>query len=126
MKKILMATILTLGALALAGTAFAQDFEAEIDCGGVFQPGDMVPLTVRFENQTQQTIPLQVEVRMSVPGLGQFTLANGRFNLGPNEDRDITRRVTLPLSAPNGSYQGSVTASSPDETSFDTCSFQVQ
>jgi uncharacterized membrane protein len=106
--------------------AMAQQFDAEIDCGGVFAPGDQVPLTLRFENQTLQSIAIKGDVTVRVPGLGDFEYRQGNFTLGPNEDRDFNLTLNLPQNAPNGSYTVRLRAMSNQEMTFDTCSFQVQ
>ena len=112
--------------LVSALPAMAQHFNAEIDCGGVFAPGDQVPLTLRFENQTQQNIAIEGDVMVRVPGLGNFDYRQGNFTLGPNQDRQFNLTLNLPQNAPNGSYTVRLTARSNQEMTFDTCSFQVQ
>lgn len=127
MSSLARTTVVMLALLVVSALpAMAQQFEAEIDCGGVFAPGDQVPLTLRFENQTLQSIPIDGDVTVRVPGLGDFPYRQGSFTLGPNEDRDFNLKLNLPPNAPNGSYTVRLRAMSPQEMTFDTCSFQVQ
>lgn len=116
------ALILVAGAVPAAAQ---QTFQAEIDCGQDWNPGDQVPFTVRFEEQGFVTHQIDVTVSISVPTFGQFELFQGTFTLNPNEDRSFNGNINLPLSAPNGSYQMSVNANDGDEFAFDTCSFDV-
>jgi hypothetical protein len=110
MSSLARTTVVMLALLVVSALpAMAQQFEAEIDCGGVFAPGDQVPLTLRFENQTQQSIAIEGDVTVRVPGLGDFPYRQGNFTLGPN-----------------GSYTVRLRAMSPQEMTFDSCSFQVQ
>ena len=127
MSSLARTTVVMLALLVISALpAMAQSFDAEIDCGGVFAPGGQVPLTLRFENQTQQSIPIEGDVTVRVPGLGDFLYRQGSFTLGPNEDRNFNLTLNLPQSAPNGSYTVRLRARSPQEMTFDTCSFQVQ
>jgi len=111
--------------LVAAAPAAAQTFDAEIDCGGVFGPGSSVPFTVRLEEQGFITHQIDASVKLTAPVIGQITLASGSFTLNPNQDKVINRNVNLPLAAPSGSYQMSVTADDGTEIAFDTCSFNV-
>jgi hypothetical protein len=127
MNSLARTTVVMLALLVVSALpAMAQQFEAEIDCGGVFAPGGQVPLTLRFENQTQQNVPIEGDVTVQVPGLGDFPYRQGSFTLGPNEDRDFNLMLNLPPNAPNGSYTVKFRTRSPQEMTFDTCSFQVQ
>lgn len=111
--------------LASAAPAAAQSFIAEVDCGGVFAPGDSVSVTVRLEEQALTSHDLDLLLELSIPGVGTRQ-RGGPLVLGPNQDVIRTFTLNLPAGAPTGSYQGSITASSDSEISFDTCSFQVQ
>jgi hypothetical protein len=129
-----MKTLITRSSLALsllmllsATPALAQvSFGAAIDCGGVFAPGSAVPFTVRFENQTLQTIPLNVRVIVRVPVIGRLTIGQSNLTLGSNQDLTFNLTLNLPNRAPNGGYVMAIIARSPDEMTFDTCSFDVQ
>ena len=48
--------------IAFAAPAAAQSFEGEIDCNDVWQQGDSVPWTVRFEEQAFQQHSIDVTV----------------------------------------------------------------
>ncbi len=112
-------------AVVVPAVAQVPPFEAEIDCGGVFQPGASVPFTARFENQTLQVQSLDMTIAFAIPGQGQRDLINRTVVLNPNQDRDFNRNLNLPASAPTGSYSMSITASNGTDTAFDTCSFNV-
>lgn len=107
-----------------AAPSVAQTFDAEIDCGGVWSPGSAVPMTVRFEEQGFITHQIAVVVNLTAP-IGQITLVDGSFQLNPNQDRSFSKDIGIPLSAPNGNYQLSVTADDGQMIAFDTCSFNV-
>ncbi len=127
MKKIL-ASMALVGAAAIAAPAMAGGggpFEAEVDCDGVFNPGDTVPWQIRFENQLFQAQTLDVDINISVPAIGSIDLINVTFNLGPNQDLAIPRTLRLPTGAPRGQYQFVITANSGTASTFDTCSFDV-
>jgi hypothetical protein len=110
---------------ALPATAQLPPFDAEIDCGGVFMPGDSVPFTARFENQTFAVQDLDTTITLSIPGLGERTLFNRPVRLNPNQDRSFTKNLNLRASSPTGSYTMSITASNGTDVAFDTCSFNV-
>ena len=84
-----------------------------------------VPYTLRFENQTRQTIPIEVTVRLTLPTGNSITLREATINLGPNQDRDIRQVLNLPGTAPAGSYQMTIVANSAQFSTFDTCSFNA-
>lgn len=108
-----------------AAPASAQSYEAEIDCGGVWSAGDIVPLTVRLEEQGFISHDLTVIVDVNVPGMGEFTVVDAAGVLGPNQDLALTKSLGLPMSAPSGQYRGSVTADDGSLVMFDTCTFNV-
>jgi len=118
-----LAILATVGAVA---PATAQTYEAEIDCGDKWNPGDTVPFTVRFEEQGFITHDLTVSVNINVPGIGQISLFDGTTTLGPNQDLAFNRDIALPASAPLGDYNMNVTADDGALISFDTCSFDVE
>ena len=113
-------------AATFSANAQLPSFEAEIDCGGLPVPGDAVPFQVRFENQTLEALPLDMALAIDIPVVGNRTLREDSLTLGPDQDLAFRRQLNLPQAAPNGDYTMSITASSPSEVSFDTCSFNVQ
>jgi len=126
MKTRFALSALALGVLSLpAMAAGGGPFEAEIDCGGVVSPPAAVPYQLRFENQTQQNQALDVTVRVTLPTGLSITLREANINLRPNQDRDIRQTLNLPANAPSGSYQMTIVASTPDFSTFDTCSFNA-
>ena len=115
------------GALcAFAAPAAAQSFEAEIDCGDVWQQGDSVPWTVRFEEQANQQHVIDVTVELTRPDGVTRTLVTRTFTLNANQDRDFTRFINLPANALLGDYDMRVTADDGALSVSDTCSFDVQ
>jgi len=112
--------------LPLPVLAQAVSFQAEIDCGGIVIPGDSVPYTMDFENETSASIALDGNLTIDIPNLGTRTLRERSFTLAPNQVVSITKQLNLPGRAPNGRYVLTLTTSSADETTFDTCSFHVQ
>jgi hypothetical protein len=108
---VILVALLTLWSLPAASQAVS--YQAEVDCDGVFAGGDAMPYLVTMQNNTLEPIALDVTIRVRAPGLGVFTV---RSNFSLN----------LPAAAPNGEYIVNIVASSPTETSFDTCSFHVQ
>ena len=78
MNITLTRSILIVAVLAIVGlsplSAQVASFSAEVDCTGIFAPGDSVPYTVRIENQTLDNIPLDVKVEVQVPGMGTVQL----------------------------------------------------
>ena len=113
---------------AVASAGGGGPFSAEIDCGGggqVFAPGDMVPFTIRLENQTLQQQQMNIAMRINIAGLATFTVFQTPLALGPNQDIVFTRDLTLPPNAPNGSYTLVVLAATGAFFTFDTCSFNV-
>jgi len=126
MKPFVLMSAAAMSLLVLsAAPAAAQSFVAEVDCGGVVAPGDTVPVTVRLESQSQQSIKLDIVLELQIPGVGPRTKTT-TVTLAANQDASRTLQLHLPLRAPAGEYQGSVTATSDSEMSFDTCSFKVQ
>lgn len=118
---------LTVAALALAvsAPAFAQSFNAEIDCGGIFSPGDKVPFKVRLEEQALQVHNVNVTVELDPQGLGTKTVFHKVFVLNPNQDLVIKKNVGLPANAPLGSYELRVIADDGSLVLADSCSFNV-
>jgi len=106
--------------------AMAQGFTAEVSCNGVFAPGAAVPIMPDVENKGAQTVTLDVNLQVQVPGLGAFPFKSTSLTVAPDQHRRANLTLNLPQSAPNGSYTMKITATSPDGMSFDTCSFQVQ
>ena len=116
---------LVLSALSLPAMAQQPPYEAEIDCDGLVNPPAQVPYTLRFENQTLQTIPIDVTVRLSLPTGNSITLREASLSLRPNQDRAFNFALNLPGTAPAGSYQMTIVATSPSFSTFDTCSFNA-
>ena len=123
--KTRLALCAVLGLLSLPAAAQVAPFEAEIDCSGSFAPPAQVPFRLRFENQTQMSIPVDVTVRLTVAGLATFTIREATINLRPDEDRDIEQILNLRADAPRGDYSMALVAASEMFTTFDTCSFHV-
>lgn len=119
-----LAAMLSLGA-APASAQTPGSFSAEIDCDGLFSPGDSVLLGIRLENQTLDAIPLDMRIGLVIPGLGPRPLGQRSVSLGPDQDASGQINLVLPEGAPGGDYTGFITASSPDESTFDTCSFNL-
>ena len=122
-NKMLMAT----GVLfATAGTAAAQSYEAEIDCGDVdSEPGERVPFTIRLEEQAFDTHSIELTVRVSPPGRPNRTIFSRTITLDPNEDLDLDRFFRLPIMTPTGSYDLRLTADDGTVVRRDSCSFDV-
>lgn len=118
-------TLVGLSAIS-AMPAMAQGFKAEVSCNGIFAPGAAVPVMADVENQGGQSLALDVNILVQVPGLGDLPFKQTSFTIGPDQHRRANLTLNLPLRAPNGSYTMKITATSPGEMSFDTCSFQVQ
>src|SRR5262245_18533872 len=116
---------LVLAGFAVATPAAAQTHNAEIDCGGVFVPGDSVTWTAKFEEQGFFDHQIDVTVTVTPPGLRTKTLLTRTFTLFSNTDPSFTRKMKLPLAAPAGSYDMEVTADDGTLIVFDTCSFDV-
>src|SRR5262245_46235435 len=108
--KIRFALCAVLGLLSLPVIAQNAPFEAEIDCSGGFDPPAQVPFRLRFENQTQRAISLDVTVRVTVAGLATFTLREASIRLGADQDRDIEQVLNLRADAPRGDYTMSLIA----------------
>ncbi len=125
--KMVTKMLMGMGVLfATAGTAAAQSYEAEIDCGDVdSEPGDRVPYTVRLEEQARDTHMIELTVDVSVPGRPDRTILSRTITLGPNQDRDLNRFFMLPLMAPLGSYDLHLTADDGTLVVTDSCSFDV-
>lgn len=126
--RALLTLLLVLVAVSASPSSFPQAlaFDAEVDCNGVFIPGDSVPFFGQFENNTLDAIPLDVVIALDAPGVGMITLVDASFTLGPNQDRVFSRSMSLPGGAPNGAYSMRITAMSATEIASDTCSFHVQ
>ena len=128
MTKLIRSTAL-LAIVALAATsAIAQPppFEAEVDCDGIFSPGNTVPILLELTNQTDAPISISVRVAVDIPLRGEHTLLERSANLPPNRTRNHRRNLVLPQGAPNGEYTILMTADSDTTMTFDTCSFHVQ
>jgi hypothetical protein len=110
---------------AFAAPAAAQSFEAEIDCGDVWQGGDSVPWTVRFQEQAFQQHSIDVTVTLTRPDGVTKTLVNRNFTLNSNQDVEFTRFINLPTNAIVGDYDMRVTADDGSLVVSDTCSFDV-
>ena len=124
--RALLAVALLAVVAAVPASAQLPTFEAEIDCGDEWSPGQQVPFTVRFEEQGFIDHEIDTTVAITVPGRGQFDLFTGVVMLGPNQDLRFDRDLNLPAGAPLGDYQMSVTCDDGSEISFDTCSFKVR
>ena len=112
------------GLFALAAPAAAQSYEAEIDCGGVFQPGQSVPFAVRLEEQAHQQHVIDMVVTLTGPGINK-TIINKTFTLNSNQDMKINKVVNLKANAPAGSYDMRVETDDGSLFVSDTCSFDV-
>ena len=111
---------------ATAGTAAAQSFEAEIDCGDVdSEPGERVPFTIRLEEQAFDTHSIELTVEVSPPGRPDRVIFSRTVSLAPNQDRDLDRFFRLPIMAPTGSYNLRLTADDGTLIVNDGCSFDV-
>jgi hypothetical protein len=119
--------LLGMGVLfATAGTAAAQSYEAEIDCGARdSEPGERVPFTIRLEEQAFESHAIELTVRLSPAGRPDRTVFETTIDLGPNEDRDVRRFLRLPITAPTGEYQLRLRADDGTLIVHDTCSFDV-
>jgi hypothetical protein len=111
--------------LATAAPAAAQSFEAEIDCGGVWFPGDSVPFTLRFEEQAHVQHSIDLLVTLMPQGAGTKTIISKTFTLNSNQDRQFTRFLDLKATAPLGDYDMQITADDGTLIVTDTCGFNV-
>lgn len=117
-------TLLCLSPLsALAGGP--GPFSVSADCGGNVSGGDVVPFTVRAENQTLQAQPMALSMRLRGPFGGVIPMFNVNITLGPNQDLLVNRSLGLPVGVPAGSYSLILIGAGTTFTSFDTCSFNV-
>ena len=121
-NKMLMAT----GVLfATAGSAAAQSYEAEIDCGDVdSEPGERVPFTIRLEEQGHVDHSIDLRVRVTRAGAAR-TIFERTISLLSNEDRDLDRFFRLGTMAPTGSYKLRLKADDGTLVVRDSCSFEV-
>jgi hypothetical protein len=111
---------------ATAGTAAAQSYEAEIDCGDRDSaPGERVPFTIRLEEQAFDTHMIELTVRVSPPDRPDRTVFETTIELAPNEDQDVRRFLRLPITAPTGEYQLRLRADDGTLIVRDSCSFDV-
>ncbi|MEQ1504236.1 MAG: hypothetical protein ABMB14_18485 [Myxococcota bacterium] len=106
--------------------AMAQGYNAEIDCGLTWAPGDLVPYTVRLEEQALTVHDLSIVITLSIPGQPDRTVVNAVSVLNPNQDRNVNRSLRLPQTAPAGSYTITLDTDDGVDALFDTCSFSVQ
>jgi hypothetical protein len=113
------------GLFAFAAPAAAQSYEAEVDCGGLFQGGDTVAYQLRFEEQAHQQHVITVDVVLDGPGLNKDIISGKTFTLNSNQDKTISKSIMLKPNAPAGSYQ--ITLNTNDGSLFttDSCSFNV-
>ena len=123
--RLSMMVALVLLTTAIPAMAQLPSFDAEVDCGGVFMGGDAVPFVLDFQNQTLEQKQIDFTLALTIPGLGERTLAQRSISLGPDQNRIINRQFNLPGGAPNGNYTMSITATDGVEMTFDTCSFNV-
>ncbi len=127
MRTVTRTALTLVGLFAISALpAMAQGFKAEVSCNGIFAPGAVVPVVADVENKGVQPVTLDVNVQVQVPGLGDLPWRTKSLTVGPDQHRVANLKLNLPLGAPNGSYTVKITASSPGEMSFDTCSFSVQ
>jgi hypothetical protein len=119
--------VFVVGALALASSApaMAQSFDAEIDCGGVFAPGESVPFKVRLEEQAFQVHTIDLMVELDPQGAGTKVILHKTITLGSNQDLTIKRQLNLKLNAPAGDWDMRVIADDGALVMTDTCSFNV-
>ena len=110
---------------SVASASAQEPFKAEIDCDGIIAPGADFSYFVEIENQTFDSIPMDVTIEVFVPNGNIVTLASVSITLGPNQDILRFIDMTLPAGAPSGNYVTTITAVSDTFTSTDTCSFQV-
>jgi hypothetical protein len=126
-NRMVMFSVAAVAALiATAAPAAAQSYNAEIDCGGIFAPGDVVPFTLRFEEQAFQVHTINFTVELDRPGFPPKVIISKVFTLNPNQDLTVARSLTLKAGAPLGSYDMALTADDGTLIAMDTCSFDVQ
>lgn len=115
------------GSVLFSTSAFAQGYEAEIDCGGVYAPGDAVPYGLRFEELANVAHVVDVRVQVTTPSGTTITLVSKKgFNLGANVDAQFLPTLQLPAGAPVGDYDMRIDADDGVDVVGDTCSFTVQ
>lgn len=129
--KHVIAPVLLLASLLGATSAFARGgnndpFKIEVDCDGIYLPGDVVTYLITVEDRVLATHPVDFTLELAIPGLGTRTLRAGSTTITPNQTTTMTFNLRLPARAPNGRYTLMTTGTSPTFTSLDTCSFQVQ
>jgi hypothetical protein len=117
--------VAVLGLFVFAAPAAAQSYEAEVDCNGLFQGGDTVPYQLRFEEQAHQQHVITVDVTLDGPGVTKNIISGKTFVLNSNQDKTISKSITLKANAPAGSYE--IRLDTNDGTLFttDSCSFTV-
>lgn len=118
--------LIVAAALGASAPAMAQGYAAEIDCGAVWAAGDVVPFTVRLEEQALVAHNVTIVLTASVPASPDRVLFNGVIALGANQDKTINRNLRLPVTAVAGEYTLSLDADDGVDTVGDTCSFHVQ
>lgn len=92
----------------------------------MWQQGDSVPFTVRFEEQANVQHSIDVTVTITRPDGATMTLINRNFTLNANQDRDFTRNIVLTNNSLLGDYDMRVTADDGALQVSDTCGFDVQ
>lgn len=103
-----------------------REFEAEVDCDGVFNPGDTVPLALEFTNQISEVVEVSLRLTLDIPGFGERKLMERSVKLPPNQSFTRTWNLGLRQTTPNGDYTVTLVADSMTTSTFDTCSFHVQ
>jgi hypothetical protein len=124
MTKLSRMCVAMAGLFAFAAPAAAQSFDAEIDCGGIFNGGDTVPYSLRFEEQANQVHVIDITVTLTGPGVNK-NIVTRMFTLNPNQDKTVNKSIVLKANAPNGNYQLRITADDGSISPTDTCSFNV-
>ena len=100
-------------------------FSVAVDCGGNVAAGDLVPFTIRAENQNLQAQPMELSMRLRGPFGGVIPMFSTSITLGPNQNLAVDRSLGLPAGVPAGSYTLILVGAGTTFTSFDTCSFNV-
>jgi hypothetical protein len=101
-------------------------FELDLDCGGMFGPGDDVPFVVTLVERASRSPTVDVTVTVTAPGLGTTEVLNTTVTLSPRRELSIARDLGLPSNAPWGDYELDVVAVGGKATVSSGCAFVVE
>ena len=124
--QVLAVSVIAPTTIAGAADEPRAPFDLDLDCGGIFGPGDDVPFVVTLVERASRSPGVEVTVTVTAPSLGTTEVLTTTVTLPSRREVSIARDLGLPSNAPSGDYALDVVAVGGKTTVSAGCAFVVE